>query len=128
MRNPSVLIASGFGAGLAPVAPGTVGSLVGVLFYLLVAGLPLPLYLALVAAMAVSGVWLCERAGKRLGVADHPGIVWDEIVGVLITLAAATPSWPGVVLGFALFRLFDIFKPWPIGRIDRRIGGGLRRR
>ena len=118
-------LATGFGAGLSPLAPGTVGSLVGVLFYMAMAGLPLLLYLSLVMALAVIGVWACDRAGKALGVTDHPGIVWDEIVGLLITMAATPPSLLGVALGFALFRLFDILKPWPVAGIERRVAGGL---
>ena len=125
LREPTVLLASGFGAGLAPIAPGTAGSLVGVLFYAAMAGLPILLYVVVVLVLAVAGVWLCDRAGKRLGVADHPGIVWDEIVGLLITMTGSPWSWQGVALGFVLFRLFDILKPWPIGRIDRQVAGGL---
>jgi phosphatidylglycerophosphatase A len=118
-------LATGFGAGLSPLAPGTAGSLVGVLFYLAMAGLALPLYLALVLVLAIIGIWVCERAGRALAVADHPSIVWDEIVGLLIAMAATPPSWQGLVSGFALFRLFDILKPWPVGRIDRSVKGGL---
>ena len=118
-------LATGFGAGLSPLAPGTVGSLVGVLFYMAMAGLPLLAYLSVVLVLAVVGVWVCGRAGKILGITDHPGIVWDEIVGVLITMTATPRGWQGMVLGFALFRLFDIFKPWPVASIDRRVGGGL---
>jgi phosphatidylglycerophosphatase A len=125
MRQPSVLLATGFGAGLSPVAPGTVGSLVGVLFYMAMVGLPIPVYLSLVLALGVAGVWLCGQAGRRLGVTDHPGIVWDEIVGLLIAMTGTPPSWQGIVLGFAFFRLFDILKPWPVGSIDRRVDGGL---
>ncbi len=125
LREPPVLLASGFGAGLAPVAPGTAGSLVGVLIYIPMADLPIPLYLAVVLVLAIAGVWLCDRAGRRLGVTDHPGIVWDEIVGLLIALTGSPWSWQGTLLGFVLFRLFDILKPWPIGRIDRGVAGGL---
>jgi phosphatidylglycerophosphatase A len=125
MRRPVMWLATGFGAGLSPFAPGTAGSLVGVLFYIAMAKLPLPFYLLGVLALAVAGVWICERAGRTLGVADHPAIVWDEIVGLLITMAATGPSWLGVAMGFALFRAFDILKPWPVGLIDRRVAGGL---
>jgi phosphatidylglycerophosphatase A len=125
MKRPLMWLATGFGAGLSPLAPGTAGSLVGVLFYLAMAGLALPLYLALVLVLAIIGIWVCERAGRALAVADHPSIVWDEIVGLLIAMAATPPSWQGLVSGFALFRLFDILKPWPVGRIDRSVKGGL---
>lgn len=125
MKRPVMWLATGFGAGLSPVAPGTAGSLVGVLFYLAMAGLALPLYLALVLVLAIIGVWVCGRAGRALAVSDHPSIVWDEIVGLLIAMAATPPSWQALVTGFALFRLFDILKPWPVGSIDRRVKGGL---
>lgn len=125
LAKPVMCLATGFGAGLSPLAPGTAGSLVGVLFYLAMAGLPLLPYLALVLALALVGVWVCHRAGKVLGITDHPGIVWDEIVGLLITMAATPLSWQGVVSGFALFRLFDILKPWPVASIDRGVKGGL---
>ncbi len=118
-------LATGFGAGLSPLAPGTAGSLVGVLFYVAMAGLPLLLYLSVVVALAVIGVWACDRAGKALGITDHPGIVWDEIVGLLVTMTATPPSGLGMALGFALFRLFDILKPWPVAGIEHRVAGGL---
>lgn len=117
-------LATGFGAGLSPWAPGTAGSLVGVLLYIAMAALPLAAYLLVVTALALAGVWLCQRAGQALGVADHPGIVWDEIVGLLIAMTATPLSWQGTLLGFALFRAFDILKPWPVGLIDRRVPGG----
>jgi len=120
-----VLLASGFGAGLAPIAPGTAGSLVGVAIYLAIAGLPLGVYAGVVVVLALAGVWICDRAARALGVSDHPGIVWDEIVGTLVALAGASNGWLGVTLGFVLFRLFDIFKPWPVSTLDRRVPGGL---
>lgn len=125
MTRPDMWLATGFGSGLSPWAPGTFGSVIGVLFYMALAGLPLPVYLGVVLALAIAGIFLCDRAGKVLGVSDHPGIVWDEIVGLLITMTATPLSWQGVALGFALFRFFDILKPWPVATIERRVGGGL---
>lgn len=124
MKRPVMWLATGFGAGLSPWAPGTAGSLVGILLYIAMARLPLAAYLVLVAALALMGVWLCQRAGRILGVVDHRGIVWDEIVGMLITMTATPVSWQGALLGFALFRGFDILKPWPVDLIDRRVPGG----
>ena len=124
LKNPNHLLAFGFGAGLAPVAPGTVGTLVGVLLYLPLSLLDNLPYLVIVAAISVAGIWLCGVTAQDLGTHDHPGIVWDEIAGYLITMAWAPPGWQWMILGFALFRLFDIWKPWPIRPIDRRVGGG----
>lgn len=119
-------LACGLGSGLAPVAQGTFGSLAAILPWLLLRQLPLPWYgLALVLGFAV-GVWACERAGRALGVDDHRSLVWDEFVGQWIALLPALLApWWAVVAGFALFRLFDVWKPWPIRWLDRRLKGGL---
>ena len=123
--DPLQLLALGFGSGRAPVAPGTFGTLVGVLLYLPLAGLsPLP-YLAITAALFVVGIPICGYAAKQFGVHDHGAIVWDEIVGYLVTMAFAPAGWLWIAIGFILFRLFDIWKPWPIGWLDRRVSGGL---
>ncbi len=123
--HPVHWLAFGGGAGLAPFAPGTFGTLVGIPFVLLMGGLSLPLYLLLTAVLFAVGVWLCDRSAAELGVHDHPGIVWDEIVGYLVTMAAVPLQWQWLLIGFVLFRLFDIVKPWPIRWLDRRIGGGF---
>nr|WP_295384282.1 phosphatidylglycerophosphatase A [uncultured Thiodictyon sp.] len=122
-----LFLAQGFGSGRAPWAPGTFGTLPGVALYLLLAGLGLTLgpYLAVTAVLLLIGIPLCGLAAQALGRSDPPSVVWDEIVGYLITMIAIAPSWPAVVAGFAAFRLFDIWKPWPIGWIDRQVGGGL---
>lgn len=125
LAHPVQLLAFGFGSGLAPKAPGTFGTLVAVPLYLLLMPLPVLWYGVLVLLAFAVGVYLCDRTAKALGVHDHPGIVWDEIVGYLITMAAAPAGWMWVLLGFALFRLFDIWKPWPIRWVDRRVGGGF---
>jgi len=125
LRNPVHLLAFGFGSGAMPFAPGTFGTLVAVPIYLLMAPLALTAYLVAVSLMFVVGIWLCERTSRDLGVHDHGGIVWDEIVGYLITMIMAPAGWLWLLLGFVLFRLFDIFKPWPINSIDRKVGGGL---
>ncbi len=125
LRQPVWFLAFGFGAGLAPIAPGTVGSLVAVPIYLALASAGLPLYGTVLVVLFVAGVWLCDQCEKQLGVRDHSGIVWDEIVGFLITMLGATDSWQTLWLGFGLFRLFDIVKPWPIRQIDRGVHGGL---
>ena len=125
LKDPICFLAFGFGSGLAPKAPGTFGTLAAVPLYLLASSLPLPAYLGLTLLMFLAGVWLCGRCEQILGVQDHSGIVWDEFVGLFITLAGA-PVTPGeVIAGFLLFRLFDVLKPWPIGWFDRRVHGGL---
>ncbi|OGT31948.1 MAG: phosphatidylglycerophosphatase [Gammaproteobacteria bacterium RIFCSPHIGHO2_12_FULL_35_23] len=118
-------LAFGFGSGAIPFAPGTMGTLVAIPIYLLIAQLSLPLYLLMVLILFVAGIWLCEIAARDTGVHDHPGIVWDEIVGFLITMIGVPPTFKWILLGFILFRLFDIWKPWPIRTIDRKVKGGL---
>lgn len=125
LTNPVQFLAFGLGSGLSPKAPGTMGTLVAIPFYLLVAPLPLASYSAFVAITFLVGIWLCDYASKQLGVHDHPGIVWDEFVGYWVTLWAVPLGWQWVLLGFVLFRAFDIAKPWPIGWLDKRIHGGL---
>jgi phosphatidylglycerophosphatase A len=124
-RKPSQILAFGLGAGASPVAPGTAGSLVGLALYWPLAGLPLAAYAAVLAVLALVGIALCGRASRDLGVEDHPGIVWDEITGMLIGTAGLPLEWPWLLAAFAVFRLLDILKPWPISWLDRRITGGL---
>ena len=125
MGNWRHLLAFGFGAGCSPRAPGTMGTLLAVALYLPLSRLSLPAYGLVLLVVTLAGIWLCERASRDLGVHDHPGIVWDEIAGYLLTMFAAPPGWLWIAVGFALFRLFDIWKPWPIGVLDRRVQGGL---
>ena len=126
LLNPVHCLSLGFGSGMASWAPGTFGTLVGVPIYLVLShSVSLPAYLLVIAFMGALGVVLCGATARSLGVHDHPAIVWDEIVGFLITMIAAPPGWIWIVLGFGLFRTFDIWKPWPIGSLDRSIAGGL---
>ena len=125
LLNPVNFLALGFGSGLVPKGPGTAGTVVAIPLYLLVAPLPLPLYLGLLAILFIVGIPICAYTAKRLGVHDHPGIVWDEIVGYLVTMTLAPSGWVWVFAGFVLFRVFDIFKPWPIRLLDRNVGGGF---
>ena len=124
-RDPVHFLAFGFGAGLSPFAPGTMGTLVAMPLVWLASGLSLSMYLILVGLLIGSGVFICAVSAKRLGVHDHSGIVWDEIAGYFITMAAMPAGWMWMVLGFFLFRLFDVWKPWPISWVDRHVGGGL---
>lgn len=125
LLDPLHLLALGFGTGLARRAPGTWGTLVGVLFYLGFARLAPLTYLGAVVAMFVAGIGLCGRTARALGTHDHPAIVWDEVVGYLATMWALPWGLPWALGGFALFRLLDIAKPWPIGVLDRRVRGGF---
>lgn len=125
-RRPAYLIAFGFGTGLSPVAPGTVGTLLGYpLYILLEALLPLEGVLLALAGLFWLGVGWCDRAGKAVGVADHKGIVWDEIVAMALVLCFTPPGLVGYLAAFGLFRLFDILKPWPIRLVDGRMENGL---
>jgi phosphatidylglycerophosphatase A len=125
LSNPIHNLAFGFGSGLAPVAPGTAGTLLAVPLYLLIAPLSLPVYMAVVIAAFALGVYLCGKTADDLGVHDHPGIVWDEFVGYWITLIAAPPGWGWLLWGFVLFRFFDIVKPWPIKWLDQHVASGF---
>lgn len=125
LADPGHLLALGFGSGLAPTAPGTFGTLAGIVLYLPAARLTLLPYLGLTLLLLVLGVWLCGRSAARLGVPDHPAIVWDEVVGLFVTMTGAPAGFGWLLAGFVLFRIFDILKPWPIAVLDRRVGGGL---
>ena len=125
MRDPVQLLAFGFGSGLSPWAPGTIGSAIAIPVYLPCSGLPLGLYGLFLAVVALVGVWVCGAASRRLGVHDHPGIVWDEFVGMWIALWAVPATPLGIGLAFVAFRCFDIVKPWPIGWLDRHTKGGF---
>ena len=125
IRYPAGWIASGFGAGLAPYAQGTVGSAVALLPWLALRQLPMIAYVwALLLALAV-GIWACGSAARRLRISDHRALVWDEFLGQWIAWlpVLAAPAWQ-VLAGFVLFRLFDIVKPWPLCWLDRRLKGG----
>jgi phosphatidylglycerophosphatase A len=124
LRDPVQLLALGFGSGLVPVAPGTAGSLIGLAAAILAAQCGAWIAAAITTVVVVAGVWICGESARRLGVHDHPAIVWDEIAGMMIPMLAAPRGWGWAALGFALFRLFDIVKPWPIREIDHGMGGG----
>lgn len=125
MRQPVHLFAFGFGAGLMPRAPGTFGTLVAVPIVVLVMQFGWIAHLTFAAIAAVAGIWICGESARRLGVHDHPGIVWDEITGYTVTMLAAPPDWYWLLAGFVLFRFFDILKPWPIREADHSLHGGL---
>lgn len=123
--NPVHWLAFGLGAGLAPRAPGTFGTLAAVPLWWGLAQTPWWCYALVTLAAIGVGIGFCGRTARALGVHDDPGIVWDEITGFVITMTAAPVTWTALVAGFVLFRFFDIIKPWPIGWLDARVGGGL---
>ena len=123
--HPVHLLAYGFGAGLSPKAPGTMGTVVAVPLYLLLLYLGDEAYYAATLVGLVVGVFICGYTAGKIGIDDPKGVVWDEIVGYLITMLGLPVNWIWVVGGFLLFRLFDIWKPWPIRWVDRHVKGGL---
>ncbi|MCK5725523.1 MAG: phosphatidylglycerophosphatase A [Thiotrichaceae bacterium] len=125
LSSPIHFLAFGFGTGLSPIAPGTVGTLAAIPIYLLIQPLPLIAYLLICLVVSLFGIWLCGRSQDELNLHDPGGIVWDEIAGYLITMILAPPGWLWIVLGFIFFRIFDIWKPWPIRWIDSKVEGGL---
>ncbi|MCK4079495.1 MULTISPECIES: phosphatidylglycerophosphatase A family protein [Acinetobacter] len=124
-----VFFGVGFGSGLAPKAPGTFGSAFALLF--------IPAWLALgffnsvliIVLMSLLGIYLCGRTAELMGVHDDGRIVWDEFAGQSISFLPLVylgqMNWLWVLIGFALFRLFDVWKPWPIRVVDRRVHGGF---
>lgn len=126
LGSPALMLGFGLGSGLSPKAPGTAGTLVGMLLFI-----PLLLWNEAAAwgvliAGAASGSWICGRSSQILGVHDHGGIVWDEFVGIwLVLLCLPEQTLWQWALAFVAFRLFDIAKPWPIGWADRQVSGGF---
>jgi phosphatidylglycerophosphatase A len=126
LRHPAGWLGTGFGSGLAPRAPGTVGTLVALLpWWLWLRGLETPAYLLVLALAFAVGVWAANWMIARTRIQDPSVFVWDEFVGVWIALCLAPAGWPWLLAGFALFRLFDIWKPWPVRWADRHVHGGL---
>ena len=118
-------IATGLYSGYLPKAPGTWGSVVGLILYFFLHTLSLPAYLTTVGVLLIVGTFAAGSAEKIMDRKDPGQVVIDEIVGILITLAAAPPHPMIWLLGFGLFRFFDILKPFPIDWIDKRIQGGV---
>lgn len=124
-QDPIYFIAFGFGTGLMPKAPGTWGTLAAIPLYLLMLDLHWSIYLTLTILAFALGVWVSDKVSRDLGVQDYKGIVWDEVVGYLLTLFLAPKGWIWMLIGFILFRLFDIWKPQPIRLVDEKFPGGL---
>jgi len=125
LSHPAHFFALGFGSGLAPKAPGTFGTLVGLPLFWLINGYTLATQLVLNSLLFLVGIYFCDKTGKALGVSDHGGIVWDEIVAIMLVLTFTINQWQWWLAAFMLFRLFDIWKPFPIRQCDAKVKGGL---
>lgn len=126
LTNPVYFTAFGFGSGLSKYMPGTMGTLAGVFIYMLLNYIGLSYFsvLLITIVFAILGIFICDRASVYVEHPDHPGIVWDEIVGYLISMLYISFSIKNIIAGFILFRIIDIVKFWPIKYIDKNITGG----
>ncbi|MGJ8620688.1 MAG: phosphatidylglycerophosphatase A family protein [Methylophilaceae bacterium] len=118
-------MALGFGSGLAPKAPGTFGTIMGLPLYWLMASIAFPMQLIIITIAFLIGIYFCDIAGKLLGMSDHGSIVWDEIVAMMLVLTITPMDWIWWIVAFILFRLFDIWKPFPISWCDAKLKGGF---
>ena len=126
LSHPAHFIALGFGTGIIPFAPGTIGTLLAIpVFYGLKAVLSPQGTLLACAVMFVLGIWACDRTGRDLGVPDHGSMNWDELVAFVFVLTFTPLSLAWNAVAFVLFRFFDIAKPPPVGAVDRLVKGGL---
>ena len=125
LQDPILFLAFGFGSGLIKKMPGTLGTVAAIPLYWLLIQSNDWIYLAATLVCSLAGRVICDKAAIKLQVHDYGGIVWDEIAGFLITMCWVPFSWQSLLAGFALFRLFDIVKPWPIRWLDRHVQGGL---
>lgn len=123
--SPSGFLAFGFGSGLSPFAPGTMGTLVSVPFIFALRSLNEVAFWAALILLFALGVYLCGHVSRKLGVHDHGGIVWDEMLGYWLSAAFVPLQWPWLLAAFILFRIFDILKPWPIRQLDKKVSGGF---
>lgn len=125
LTTPSGLLAFGFGSGLSPFAPGTMGTLVAIPFTFALKSLGTTGFWIVLLLLFLLGVWVCDRVSHKLGIHDHGGIVWDEMVGYWLSMAFVPLQWQWMLAAFVLFRFFDIVKPWPIRQLDQKVSGGF---
>ena len=123
--HPAHFVALGFGSGLAAKAPGTFGTLVAVPLFMALIPTPELVHFIVIALLFIVGIPISTQTGKALGVSDHGSIVWDEIVAFMLVLQFTPQTWLWWLLAFALFRVFDIWKPFPIRQCDARLKGGF---
>lgn len=125
LTNPWHFAAFGFGSGLIPLMPGTFGSLAAIP---LLAGMHLLndyWFIGITLVSFVLGIKICQKASDAMGIHDHGSIVWDEVVGMMVTFLFIPINITNLIIGFILFRLFDILKPWPIRMFDKNVHGGF---
>jgi len=125
IKDPMLFLAFGFGSGLAKKMPGTLGTVAAIPLYWVLQLMNDWVYLAATIISVIAGITICDQAAKKLQVHDYGGIVWDEVAGFLITMCWLPFSWQNLLVGFALFRLLDIVKPWPIRWLDKHVEGGF---
>jgi len=125
LTHPAHFLGFGFGSGLIPIMPGTMGSLAAIPLILLISQVSLTLYVIITIVSCVIGIYICQKVSDDLKVHDHGSIVWDEIAGMMIVFIGINISWHSILLGFILFRIFDILKPWPISFLDKHVSGGF---
>ena len=125
LSNPIHFLALGFGSGLSPKAPGTFGTVAAIPVFLLFTFFTPLIYAIATLIVCIAGIYICGKTAEDVGVHDHGAIVWDEIAGYLITMFLVPVSWQSILVGFILFRIFDIFKPWPISYLDKYVHGGF---
>lgn len=125
LSSPVLMLAFGFGSGLSKKAPGTMGTVLAVILFYGLMLMGQVWYIAGLVLVVFSGSWICGEASKKLGVHDHGGIVWDEVAGYLLTMYWAPFTLQNMLIGFILFRAFDILKPWPINWLDEHVSGGF---
>jgi len=124
-RNPIYFIACGFGFGTFPYVPGTIGTLVAIPIYLVLVKLPMLLYILAIIAMQLFGIYACGKTNRDFKTDDHPAACWDEIAAFPIVMLGIPVTALNIVMGFLLFRLFDIWKPWPIRWFDKQVHSGF---
>ena len=125
LQHPAHFFGLGFGSGLATKAPGTFGTVVGYPLFWLISVYVLSTQLIIITALFIIGIYFCDMTGRALGVSDHGGIVWDEIVAMMLVLAFTPNLWQWWLAAFLLFRLFDIWKPYPIRQFDAKLKNGF---
>ena len=124
-KDPIHILAIGFGSGLISKAPGTVGTFMALILFFFISQLsPIAFWLFIIIS-TVLGIWICDKASKDTNTKDDPRIVWDEFCGLWLALGLLEYNTINIILGFILFRAFDIIKPWPIAFFDKKVKGGL---